>query len=100
MTAVAMGTLESLLVRRDQIRAVARRHRGRSVSIFGSVARGEDRPGSDVDFLVEFDRSASLFDLLHLEDALSQLLQRPVDVISDSSLKPRDEHIRSEAVSV
>ena len=83
---------------RDEIMSVVRRHRGLSVSVFGSVARGEERPGSDVDFLIEFDSSSSLFDLLHVKDDLEALLGSPVDVVSIGALKDRDEAIRSEAV--
>jgi hypothetical protein len=86
--------------RRQDILAAVRRHRGRSVSVFGSVARGEDREGSDIDFLVEFEPDASLFDLMYLEDDLGELLGVPVDVVSVGGLRPRDDHIRREAVPV
>ena len=84
--------------KRDDILATVQRHRGRSVSLFGSVARGEDTPASDVDFLVEFESGSSLFDLLHLQDELTELLGCPVDVVSLGGLKPRDAGIRREAV--
>ena len=84
--------------KRDDILATVRRHRGRSVSLFGSVARGEDTPASDVDFLVDFESGSSLFDLLHLQDELTELLGCPVDVVSLGGLKPRDAGIRHEAV--
>src|SRR5664279_3940513 len=83
---------------RDEIMSVVRRHRGLSVSVFGSVARGEERLGSDVDFLIEFDSSSSLFDPLHVKDDLEALLGSSVDVVSIGALKDRDEAIRSEAV--
>ena len=82
---------------RDDIVAAVRKHRGRSVAIFGSVARGDDTPGSDIDLLVDFESDSSLFDLLHLQDELEALLQCNVDVVSRHGLKPRDEHIRAEA---
>ena len=84
----------------DEIHAIARRHRARSVSVFGSVARGEDRPGSDIDFLVEFEPGASLLDLMAIQDDLEALLGCTVDVVSAGGLKDRDEHIRREAVLV
>lgn len=84
--------------RRDEIRALVRRHRGRSAALFGSVARGEDTAASDIDFLVDFEAGSSLFDLLHLQDELAALLGCPVDVVSVGGLKPRDAHIRSEAL--
>jgi len=70
------------------------------VALFGSVARGDDHEGSDVDFLVEFERGSSLFDLLHLQDELTQLLGVPVNVVSAGGPLPRDGHIRQEAVAV
>ena len=74
------------------------RHRGRSVAVFGSVARGDETAASDIDFLVEFEPGSSLFDLLHIGEELEQLLGVPVDVVSAGGLKDRDEHIRREAV--
>ncbi|MGH2547542.1 MAG: nucleotidyltransferase family protein [Acidimicrobiales bacterium] len=96
-----MGSLRQLVEsRRDEIVAVVRRHKGRSVSIFGSVARGEEHPGSDIDFLVQFETGSSLFDLMDLEAELAELLGVHVDVISAGGLKDRDHHIREEAVSL
>lgn len=85
---------------RAAIRAAVMRHKGRTVAIFGSVARGDATENSDVDFLVDFEEDSSLFDLLHLTDELEQLLGRRVDVVSVRGLKPRDEHIRREAVAL
>ena len=84
--------------RRQEILDVVRRHRGRSMAVFGSVARGDETAGSDVDFLVDFEENSSLFDLLDLQDELSALLGCPVDVVSARALKPRDEYIRAEAI--
>jgi predicted nucleotidyltransferase len=54
---VADGTTTSLRelldARREEIKAVVARHNGRSVAVFGSVARGDEHPGSDLDLLVE-----------------------------------------------
>jgi predicted nucleotidyltransferase len=86
--------------RRPEIKAVAARNKGRAVALFGSVARGEEGPTSDVDFLVEFEPGSSLFDLLHLQDELAALLGRPVDVVSVGGLKPRDAHLYREAVAL
>jgi hypothetical protein len=84
--------------RREQIRSVVARHKGISVALFGSVARGEERADSDLDFLVEFGEGASLFDLARLEMDLEQLLGRDVDVVSVGGLLPEDEDIRQDAV--
>lgn len=84
----------------NEIAAIARRHKGRSVAVFGSVARGEERAGSDVDFLVEFEPGSSLFGLMDLEDELAKLLAVSVDVVSAGGLKKGDQHIRDEAISL
>jgi predicted nucleotidyltransferase len=55
--------------------------------LFGSVARGEI--GNDVDLVAEFDRALSLIDLVGLENRLSDLLGRKVDLAQDKMLKPR-----------
>jgi len=83
-----------------EINDLVRHHRGCSVSLFGSVARGDDAPESDIDFLVEFEPGSSLFDLMHLQEALQQLLGVSVDVVSVGGLKERDDHIRREAVPI
>lgn len=90
--------LASVESHRAEIRAIAARHHARTISIFGSVARGEDRPDSDIDFLVEFEPGASLLDLMRVQDDLEALLDAPVDVVSTGGLKSRDEHIRREAI--
>lgn len=85
---------------RAAILEIAFRHHARAVSVFGSVARGEDNPDSDIDFLIEFDDSASLFDLIDIQDELTTLLACSVDVVSLGGLKERDDHIRREALPV
>lgn len=89
---------ELVEAKRDEICAVVRRHRGRSVAVFGSVARNEESATSDIDFLVEFEAGSSLFDLLHLSEELEALLGVPVDAVSAGRLKDRDDHIRREAI--
>ncbi|MFF1529713.1 nucleotidyltransferase domain-containing protein [Cellulomonas sp. NPDC058312] len=74
---------------RDAIVATAARNGGTNVRVFGSVARGEDGPESDVDLLVDLDPGTSLFDLGRMEVALVEILGRPVDVVPARMLKPR-----------
>lgn len=94
-----MGARRELVeAKRGEICAIARRHRGRSVAVFGSVARGDESATSDIDFLVEFEPGSSLFDRLHLSEELETLLGVPVDVVSAGGLKDRDDHIRREAI--
>jgi hypothetical protein len=61
---------------------------------------GEDTDASDIDLLVRFAPESSLFDLLHLSHEFERILGRRVDVVSEGGLKPRDEHIRAEAVGL
>ena len=82
-------TLETLRARRDAILAIAARWGAHRVRVFGSVARGESRPDSDVDFLVEFDRGRSLLDHGGLLADLSDLLCCKVDVVSARGLRER-----------
>lgn len=56
--------------------------------VFGSVARGEARPDSDVDLMVRFRRPTSLFTLVHLKDFLESLIGRPVDLVTEAGLRP------------
>jgi hypothetical protein len=70
--------------------AVAARHHAIRVRVFGSVARGDDRPDSDIDLLVDFAPDSSLFDLMQMARELEELLGHPVDVVSTGGLKDRD----------
>lgn len=86
--------------RREQVMAIAARYHASRVRLFGSAARGEDRPDSDIDLLVDFDRDSSLFDLMRMSRELEALLGRPVDVISAGGLKSRDRAILAESVDL
>jgi predicted nucleotidyltransferase len=65
-----------------------RAHGVRSLVLFGSTARREARPDSDVDFVVEFDRPVGYFALFRLQDELSEWLGHPVDLATADSLRP------------
>lgn len=90
--------LDFLYANRGTIKAIAARHKALSISVFGSVARGEDGPDSDFDFLVSFEEDSSLLDAASLMNDLADYLKSPVDVISEGGLKPRDVRIREEAL--
>jgi predicted nucleotidyltransferase len=81
--------LERLMEQRDEVLAVAERHRARNVRVFGSVARGDDGPTSDVDLLVDLDDGVTLIGLTALQRELSKLLGMTVDVVPAEMLKPR-----------
>jgi uncharacterized protein len=74
--------------KRDEILRIAARHGARNVRLFGSAARGDARPESDLDLLVEMEADRSLLDLVGLGQELDELLQRKVDVLTDASLHP------------
>ena len=93
-----MVALETLRERRDELLEVAQRRGGKAVWVFGSVARGEATPASDIDFLVEFEPGRSLLDQVHLMDELGFLLGARVDVIAKGGLLERDGDILAEAV--
>jgi uncharacterized protein len=96
-----MSPLRSLVVaRREQVMAVAARHHANRVCLFGSVARGDEGPHSDIDLLVDFDLDSSLFDLMRMTRELEELLGHSVDVVSAEGLKGRDLHILSESVDL
>jgi predicted nucleotidyltransferase len=72
--------------RRDDILRVTAKHGASNVRIFGSVARGEAGPGSDLDLLVDMEPGRSLFDLGAMVGELRALLGCEVDVVTESSL--------------
>jgi hypothetical protein len=86
-----MTIYELLKAKREEILSIAAQHGASNVRIFGSVARGEAREDSDVDFLVNLEQGRSLLDRIGLIQDLSDLLGRKVDVATEKALR---EHIR------
>jgi predicted nucleotidyltransferase len=80
---------------RDIILQTASANGARNLRVFGSVARGDDRPGSDIDFLVTLEPGRTLLDLARLEERLEALLGRRVDVVTEGGLR---EPIRAAAL--
>ena len=80
----------------DVIREAARRHRIRSVRVFGSMAREDASTGSDVDLLVELEQGAGLLDQVGFKDDLEGRWSRRVDVVTPDALHwyIRDQVIR------
>lgn len=74
---------------RELILEIAAKHGIENVRVFGSVARGTDKIGSDVDLLVRFSPLATLITVIGFRDAVSELLKRRVDVVDESALLPR-----------
>jgi len=87
-----------LRARRDEVLAALARIGAKDPRVFGSVARGEDDPGSDLDLLVTFPPDADIVTLLTLEEELASILTVPVDVVSSGSSGRVLDRARVEAV--
>lgn len=91
-------TLADLRARRDEILRIAAARGASNVRVFGSVARGDARPESDVDFLIDLEPTRSLFDLSELILDLQDALGREVDVIEITRPSRITDRIQREAV--
>ena len=87
--------------KRDEIYAIARKHKAEKLWVFGSCARKEERPDSDVDLLVRFNTDASLLDIVHIKNDAKILFSREIDVVSERGLSPYiGKYIKCEAVPI
>jgi predicted nucleotidyltransferase len=79
--------IEKLKEREADLRAQGVAH----AALFGSIARGDDRRDSDIDILVDLDPAivVTIFDYAGVKDFIADMFDRPVDVVSRESLKPR-----------
>jgi uncharacterized protein len=98
----AMITLDTLRQEKGaDIRRLAEAHGCRNVRVFGSVATSENRPDSDVDFLVDMAPGRTLFDLARFLGDLRELLGTEVDVVESRSIHPYiRERVLAEAVGL
>jgi predicted nucleotidyltransferase len=93
-----MITLDTLRGKqREAIVALGSLHGATSMRVFGSVARGQNDNSSDVDFLVEFEKGRTLFDLIRLRLALKDLLGTEVEVVTPATLHYLRDRVLSEA---
>lgn len=94
--ALAGSIQEQVLRSRDLIVQIAAKYGVQVIGFFGSVARGEDGPGSDIDLLIDISPDVGLFKLGRLEREIVDLLGLPVDLVPRSDLKPgvREEVLR------
>ena len=83
--------------KKAEILRLADTYGGHNVRVFGSVARGDNGENSDVDFLVEFEKGRTLFDLIGLKLDLQDLLGAAVDVVTPNSLRYIRERVLAEA---
>jgi len=85
----AMKTREEVLAILKALKQeISERYYVASIGVFGSVSRGEQKEGSDIDILVEFSRPVGFFTFLELEEYLSSSLGAKVDLVTPDALKP------------
>lgn len=83
-----MQVADEVEQKRREIVHIAEIHGARRVRLFGSFARGESIPTSDVDVLVDLESGRDLLDLIAIKQDLEDLLGRKVDVVTEASLSP------------
>ncbi|MBI5226961.1 nucleotidyltransferase family protein [Candidatus Micrarchaeota archaeon] len=71
-----------------QMVAFLTKNGAKKISIFGSCARGEMKKGSDIDVLISFKETKSLFELVRLEQEASKIAGKKVDLVTESSVSP------------
>lgn len=74
---------------KEKTAPVFRRHGVSYAALFGSAARGEDRPGSDVDIMVRLGRPTGMVAYIQLIENLEESLSKKVDLVTEQSLNPR-----------
>jgi len=84
-----VDTHKLLASQRQDILEIAARYGARNVRIFGSMARGDAGPDSDLDILVDMEPGRSMFDLGGLLYDLQAFLGVDVDVVTEKGLRPR-----------
>lgn len=91
--------LSSLRLRREEVLKCAARHGACNIRVFGSIARADAGPASDIDLLVTMEAGRNLLDLVGLQQDLEDLLGESVDVLSDGGVSPHmRDRIFAEAV--
>ncbi len=96
-----MKAAELVKENRSDILRIAARHGARNLRVFGSVARGDAGPDSDLDILVNMEPGRSLFDMGELLVDLQDLLGCTVDIVSERGLRPRiRKRVLDEAVPI
>ena len=81
-----MAVRDELRRRRDTVLAIAARHGVSQVRVFGSVARGEERPDSDIDLLIDLDDNRGFADYLEFAEEIEKLFGRRVEIVLNRSL--------------
>ena len=83
----AMSMIDAIQAKRENIYAIAKKHGVGKLWVFGSVARKEERPDSDVDFLAEMPQKMTYFGLCDFTDELKGVVGRSVEIVSHEALE-------------
>jgi uncharacterized protein len=83
------STYDILKQNRSEILSLAATHGVVGIRVFGSVARGQEKADSDIDFLVNMGSGRSLFDMAKLQTDLENLLHRQIDLVSEKGIYPK-----------
>ena len=92
------GIKQILLLHKDDLKE---KFKVKTIGVFGSYVRGEQKEKSDVDVLVEFEEPVGLFEFMDLEAYITGLLRVKVDLVSKKALKPHiGQHILEEVINI
>lgn len=96
-----MSISNTIKSKREAILEIAKKYGATKLRVFGSVARGEESPESDIDIIVEMEKGSSLLDIIAIKQDIEELLGRKVDIVTEASISPyiRDTVLR-EAVNL
>lgn len=97
-----MREIEKIMSKiRKSMPILREKHKVKTIGVFGSHARGEEKKRSDVDVLVDFEEPISLLEFVALERELSEIIGKKVDLVMKTALKPRiGKHILREVVFI
>ncbi len=97
-----MKEIEKILkTLRENMPVIREKYKVKTLGVFGSYVRGEQKKSSDLDLLVEFQEPVGLFKFMELEEFLERSTGVKIDLVSKKALKPRiGKHILDEVINV
>ncbi|HQJ61336.1 MAG TPA: nucleotidyltransferase family protein [bacterium] len=76
------------ILKNDELRKFCKENGIAFIALFGSFVRGEENSGSDIDLIVRFQNTRSLFQIIEIRNRLTEILGREVDLVTENSLSP------------
>ena len=97
-----MKKIDQIIKKLREVRPVIEsKYNVKNLEVFGSYVHGEQKKGSDLDILVEFQEPVGIFQFMELEEFLEKRIGVKIDLVSKKALKPRiGKHILEEVISV